>query len=235
MKKLRIPSNLTALAYNSIREYILDGHLDENSRLTEEFLAARLGISKSPIREALTRLESEGLIRIEPRRGAYLRTFSLKSTEELYEVREALESHAMRTAKITPAILEKLKRTMAEMNTHLANDDEARYIEEDIRFHSILAQASENSTLCAILENVQNQIRLFRRKTYDLSSSRAPNDHAAIVRELEKGDLLAAERAMRQHIANVRALLIEFLAREAAGRVPSTPGVSEAAPAALPG
>ena len=73
MKKLKIPSNLTKLAYDSIKEYILDGRLDENSRLTEEFLSTQLGISKSPIREALNRLETEGLIRIEPRKGAYLR------------------------------------------------------------------------------------------------------------------------------------------------------------------
>ena len=62
MKKLKIPSNLTTLAYNSIKEYILEGRLDENSRLTEEFLSTQLGISKSPIREALNRLETEGLI-----------------------------------------------------------------------------------------------------------------------------------------------------------------------------
>lgn len=77
MKKLKIPTNLTTLAYNSIKEYILDGRLDENSRLTEEFLSTQLGISKSPIREALNRLEAEGLIRIEPRKGAYLRRLSV--------------------------------------------------------------------------------------------------------------------------------------------------------------
>ena len=71
MKKIDIPSNLTTLAYNSIREYILQGRLDDASRLTEDFLSNQLGISKSPVREALNRLEAEGLIRIEPRKGAY--------------------------------------------------------------------------------------------------------------------------------------------------------------------
>jgi len=69
MKKLAIPNNLTTMAYNSIKEYIVNGRLDDNSRLTEEFLSTQLGISKSPIREALNRLEAEGLIRIEPRKG----------------------------------------------------------------------------------------------------------------------------------------------------------------------
>src|SRR5438876_11187946 len=99
MKKLKIPANLTALAYNSIKEYILDGRLDESSRLTEEFLSGRLGISKSPIREALTRLEAEGLIRIEARRGAYLPSLTIKEIDELYDLREALEVHAVRTAQ----------------------------------------------------------------------------------------------------------------------------------------
>src|SRR5690349_16822452 len=104
MKKLKIPSNLTTLAYNSIKEYILDGRLDDDSRLTEEFLSTQLGISKSPIREALNRLEAEGLIRIEPRKGAYLRRLSVEEVGELYDLREALETHAVRTAKLTPAL-----------------------------------------------------------------------------------------------------------------------------------
>src|SRR5271157_3292460 len=104
MKKLKIPRNLTTLAYNSIKEYVLDGKLDENSRLTEEFLSATLGISKSPIREALNRLEAEGLIRIEPRRGAYLQAFSIKDIRDLYDLRQALEIHVVHTAELTPEL-----------------------------------------------------------------------------------------------------------------------------------
>src|SRR5499427_1918248 len=105
MRKLKIPTNLTALAYRSIKDYILEGRLDEDSRLTEEFLSSQLGISKSPIREALNRLEAEGLIRIEARRGAYLRRLSIDEINELYDLREALEVHVVRTAKLTPALL----------------------------------------------------------------------------------------------------------------------------------
>src|ERR1700690_3965204 len=89
MKKIKIPSNLTVLAYESIKQHILEGRLDQDSRLTEDFLSKQLGISKSPIREALNRLEAEGLIRIEPRRGAYLQGFSLQDIAELYDLREA--------------------------------------------------------------------------------------------------------------------------------------------------
>src|ERR1035438_1070987 len=106
MRKLKIPTNLTALAYKSIKEYILEGGLDQEYRLTEEFLSTQLGISKSPIREALNRLEAEGLIRIEARRGAYLRSFTNKEVNDLYDVREALEVHAVRTG-VFPSVLRK--------------------------------------------------------------------------------------------------------------------------------
>jgi DNA-binding GntR family transcriptional regulator len=72
IRKLTAPQNLTALAYDSIKRHILEGKLDEDTRLTEEFLSNRLGISKSPVREALNSLQTEGLIHIEPRRGARL-------------------------------------------------------------------------------------------------------------------------------------------------------------------
>src|SRR5690349_11502168 len=138
MKKLKIPSNLTTLAYSSIKEYILDGRLDENSRLTEEFLSTQLGISKSPIREALNRLETEGLIRIEPRKGAYLRRLSADEVGELYDLREALETHVVRTAKVTPALFAGLRASLKRQRAFLKSNDKARYIEEDGYYHAQL-------------------------------------------------------------------------------------------------
>ncbi len=87
---LRIPKypNLTELAYLSVKQYLLDGSLSEGAKLTEESLATQLGISKSPVREALNRLDSEGLLCIESRRGAYVRKFSLKEACDLYDLRE---------------------------------------------------------------------------------------------------------------------------------------------------
>jgi DNA-binding GntR family transcriptional regulator len=210
MKKLKIPANLTALAYNSIKQYILEGRLDENARLTEEFLSNRLGISKSPIREALNRLEAEGLIRIEARRGAYLPTFSMKEIDELYDLREALEVHAAQTAKVTPALLAELKQSIRLLRKHLESNDKANYIEEDVRFHTALVNAAGNELLSKEFESVQNRIWLCRRNTYDLSSSSAPDHHEAIVRGLQ-GDRAAAQRAMSEHIRHVRQKLMQFL------------------------
>ncbi len=215
MEKIKIPSNLTSLAYASIKQYILDGRLDENSRLTEDFLSRQLGISKSPIREALNRLENEALIHIEPRRGAYLRTFTIKEIEDLYELREALESHVVRTVEPTPELIAALRQSVGRLRDLLISNDKSRYIEEDTRFHSELAAATGNAQLCQVLENVQNRIWIFRRKTYDLSSSGAPDFHESILNWLEKGRKDRAEQAMRDHIESVERKLIEFVRQEA--------------------
>jgi DNA-binding GntR family transcriptional regulator len=211
MKKLKIPSNLTTLAYNSIKEYILEGRLDENSRLTEEFLSTQLGISKSPIREALNRLETEGLIKIEPRKGAYLRRMAMDEVTDLYDLREALETHVVRTATLTPVVLKELQQSLKRQRAFLKANDRTHYIEEDVHFHAELAQATGNAHLCAVLENLQNQIWLSRRNTYDLSSSTAPDYHGAIVEALEANQRDKAEAVMREHIQNVKRGLLEFL------------------------
>lgn len=214
MKKLKIPSNLTSLAYDSIKRYILDGKLDEGARLTEEFLSTTLGISKSPIREALNRVETEGLIRIEPRRGAYLRDFTVSDVNDLYGLREALETHVVRTVELSPELIAELRQSVKRMRKFLQENDKARYIDEDMRFHATLATAAANERLYKTLENVQNQIWIFRRKTYNLSSSTASDFHEAIIVALEAGERARAERAMREHIDTVRRKLLEFIERE---------------------
>jgi DNA-binding GntR family transcriptional regulator len=214
VKKIRIPENLTSRAYRAIKDYILDGRFDENTRLTEEFLSQQLGISKSPVREALTRLESERLIQIEPRRGAHLREFSINEIAELYDLREVLEVYAVGRAKLTPALLAALRGCVERSQKHLQVNDKRRYIEEDVNFHALLAAASGNELLTEILRNIQHQVWLFRRKTYDLSRSKATETHAAIVQALEKSDKEEAQRLMREHVTEVRDKLIRYLEQQ---------------------
>jgi DNA-binding GntR family transcriptional regulator len=211
MKRIDIPSNLTTLAYSSIREYILQGRLDETSRLTEDFLSSQLGISKSPVREALNRLEAEGLIRIEPRKGAYLKQLTPVEIDELYDVREALETHVVRTAKVTTSLLMELRQSVRRQRALLKTNDRPHYIQEDVQFHALLAQAAGNGYLGALLGNIQNQIWLSRRKSYELSSSTAPDAHDMIVTALADGDIEAAEAAMRTHVRTVRQRLVQFM------------------------
>lgn len=213
MKKIVKPRNLTALAYDSIKRYILEGKLDEDSRLTEEFLAQQFEISKSPIREALNSLQTEGLIRIEPRRGAYLRRYSAKEVKDLYDLREALEVYAVGIAELNDVLFAELFLSIKDTKKYLKAKNKIKHIEEDARFHGAIARATGNAELCRVLENVQHQIWLCRCKTYDLSSTTAPMAHQAILDALQGGNRKLAQTAMRDHIAHVRKRLLDFLAR----------------------
>lgn len=207
MNKLTIPPNLTELAYQNIKKAILQGKLTKH-RFTEESLSFDLGISKSPIREALNALKNEGLIRIEPRRGVYLREFSIDEISDLYGVREALETYAVSNAKVTPQLLDLLEASIQRTITYLDVDDMDQHIDEDANFHRILVSAAKNKELNRMLGTIQNQIWLFRSQTYRISSGTAPEAHRRIVGALREHDQMAAVAAVREHIRHVRDSLL---------------------------
>jgi len=215
VRKLKIPQNLTSLTYKHVKEYILDGHLKEGDRLTEDFISKQLGISKSPVREALNRLESEGLIQIEPRRGAYIRSFSTKEVADLYDLREALEVHAIETARFSDSLIAELRDSVRRMQAHRAANGRLRYIEEDTRFHALICAATGNGRLSQALEALQNQLRLLRLRTYDLSSSDAVQAHTRIVEALAESNSEEARQLMQQHIRHTCRKLLGHMSRGA--------------------
>jgi DNA-binding GntR family transcriptional regulator len=211
MKKLTNIPNLTELTYRSIKEKLLDGTFSEGTRLTEEQLANQLGISKSPVREALNRLEAEGLVCIESRRGAYVREFSMKELNDLYDFREALELHSIATAEITPVLLSEMAASIERTKKFLAAGDKLKHIEEDLRFHGMIAAASGNAEFCRVFENIQQKSLLCRVKTYHLSGSTSPSGHRKIYQALKSHDRRAAKLAMQKHIQLVKDRLLESL------------------------
>jgi DNA-binding GntR family transcriptional regulator len=218
---LKIPKypNLTELAYLHIKRSILEGSFSDGKRLTEDNLAAQLGISKSPVREALNRLESDGLVTIEPRRGAHVRTFTLQEACELYELREVLEVHAVGLARITPEFLNELAASIDRIKRDLAERNTIAYVEEDIRFHNLIAAASGNNELRRTLENISQKTALFRSRTYRLVAATSPDCHDKIYEALKEGDRKLAQQAMRDHILFFRDTLLRALeAEEANGR-----------------
>ncbi len=216
MKKLTNIPNLTELTYRSIKEKLLDGSFREGTRLTEEQLASQLGISKSPVREALNRLESEGLIAIEARRGAFVREFSRKEVSDLYDFREVLELHSIAAAEIVPELLSQMEESIERTKTFLALGDKAKHIEEDLRFHALIAFASGNSEFVRVFQNIQQKSLLCRYKTYHLSGSTAPISHGKIYDALRRHDREAATWAMREHIRYVKGCLLTSLDSSAA-------------------
>jgi DNA-binding GntR family transcriptional regulator len=211
MLKIEKAPNLTELAYQSVKRHLFDGKVGEGSKLTEEWLSNQLGISKSPVREALNRLETEGLISIESRRGAFVRKFSLKEVRDLYELREVLEVHAVGIVQISPALLADLARSVEHTGQLLTEHNVMAHVEEDVRFHNRIAEATGNEELRRVLENVHQKSLICRSKTYHLSSSTAPLSHGKILQGLRDGDRKAAQEAMREHIVFVRDSLLKFL------------------------
>jgi len=207
IKLAKIP-NLTELTYRSIKQNLLDGTLGELSRLTEESLATQLGISKSPVREALNRLEAEGLVCIEPRRGAYVRQFSAKEIHDLYELREILEVHSIDAAHVTPKLLNDLASSINRTKKFLKEGNKLEHIEEDMRFHTMITAATGNEELCRVLENIQQKTLLCRSKSYELSATTAPVAHMKIYQALKKETRREARLAMREHIVFVRERLL---------------------------
>jgi DNA-binding GntR family transcriptional regulator len=211
MKKIKIPSDLTSLAYRSIKQSILEGQIDQDCRLTESMLSTQLGISRSPIREALNSLATEGLITIQARRGASLRRFTEKEVNDLYDLRKVLEIYAVSTVAITPQLLETLAKSIQRSKALLRANKKNEFIEEDMHFHDTIAQGTGNQPLASTLANVQNQIWLCRCKTYNLSSSRAPQAHQSIVDALKQGNRALAKKCMGDQIDYVRQQLINSM------------------------
>jgi DNA-binding GntR family transcriptional regulator len=228
MNKLVRTPNLTELTYRSIKQTLLQGDLDRSFRITEEYLANRLGISKSPVREALNRLEAEGLIRIEARRGAYVRQFGAKEVRDLFDLRVMLELHSIANAQITPSLLAEMAASIARTEKNLALGDRFKHIEEDMRFHALIAEATGNQELASLFDNVQQKSVLCRMESYDLSASRSPSAHKRVYLAMLHEDRTEARKAMEEHIVYVRdRLLVEAEAR-AESILPLQPELSAA-------
>jgi len=209
LKKLQASASLTEQAHQSIKRYILVRNPGGDVRLTETFFAEQLGISKSPVREALNSLQSEGLLRIEPRRGAYVHKFSRKEISDLYELREAIETFAAAIVPITPRLVAELRRSVERTARLLRSKKKAAYIEEDIFFHRMIVGASGNHELSRVHNNLQDKLWLCRCQTYQLTSSDTPSAHRNITEAIASGDRLRAKKMTRSHIQFVRTALIE--------------------------
>ena len=218
---LKIPENLTQQAFRSIRDEIIRGKIDGQQHLTENYFAERFGISKSPIREALNRLESEGLITIVPRRGAFVVEFSVQDIEEIFELREALEVLVVKDAVLDEKMLARMRASVMSAKHYQEENDKTKYIRADTAFHTTLAEASSNSRLKKILENMRNQMFIVRARTFELSSHTSVKEHLHILEALEQGKRDVAANLMVEHIRAVRTQLVNYLhERESASGIP---------------
>jgi DNA-binding GntR family transcriptional regulator len=214
--------NLTEMTYVSIKKAVLTGLFEPSFRLTEERIATQLGISKSPVREALNRLETEGLIRIKARRGAFVREFSAREISDLFNLRVVLEVHSITSATITSKLLRSLRDSIDQTERILKTGDRAAHVEEDLRFHRLIAEATGNNELCSVFENIQQKSLLCRYKSYELSATSSPLAHKRIYKALAASDQVAAREAMEDHIVYVKNRLLDALEKKQINKAAKT-------------
>ena len=197
---------LRDVVFNTLREAILKGDLKPGERLMELLLAAKLGVSRTPIREAIGMLEQEGLAVTMPRKGAEGAKMTLKDMADVLEIREALDELAVRIAceKITDEQLRRLADVKDAFETSTKTGDVKKIAESDVSFHDVIYEATDNPKLVTLLNNLREQIYRYRveyvkdPKNYPVLIA----EHEAIMEGLWRHDKKAATLAMHEHVKN---------------------------------
>ncbi len=190
--------------YDHLREQILSGGLEPGAELAEVALSEQLGVSRGPIREAIGRLASEGLVTVRPRRGAAVRSLSQEEFLELYQVREALEMMAVKLAvpRLRAQDFETLQALIETMAHHAERDEVAQFFEANVAFHGHLLEVSGNAKLNELYRQLLGQLGRYRLRSLTLRGSlqRSVAEHAAILRAARRGDAERAAHLMSEHI-----------------------------------
>ena len=194
-------------AYHRLRHSIVSGQLHPNERLTENALAERLRVGRTAVRAALVRLDQEGLVTLEPNRGARVRHISDREALEIEEVRAAMEGLLARRAatKVTAAGLRELHEMIEAMRDRVEQGDSIGYSELNASFHQKIWTAADHPTASRIVASLKSQGIRFQYQTAlrPGRAQRSLHEHEAIFAALKAHDADGAETAMRDHLAEV--------------------------------
>lgn len=209
---------LRELVLEAIRDAIINGTLKPRERLMEIQLAEELGVSRTPIREALRKLELEGFIVMIPRKGAFVADMTFKDIADIFEIRAALEGLAAGLAaeRITDEELEKMERHLVEKADAIARGDMERLVEVDTEFHESIYKASRNDRLQGIINNLREQIQRFRATSlaYPGRMKQSLDEHRAIVEAIHARDAALARQVTQEHIENAEQSMIESIKKD---------------------
>lgn len=197
---------LRDVVFDTLRRAILKGELKPGERLMELQLAARLGVSRTPIREAIRMLELEGLAVTVPRRGAQVAKMTEKDMEDVLQIRRALDELAVQLAcdKMTDGQLQTLRRALKDFEDSTKSGDVEKVAQADVAFHDAIYQAADNPKLMNILGNLREQMYRYRvehlkdEATYPALIA----EHQEIYKGFAHRDKEALVKAMARHIMN---------------------------------
>ena len=206
---------LRDVVFNTLRQAILRGELKPGERLMEIQLANKLGVSRTPIREALRKLELEGLVNMVPRKGAEVADITEKSLRDVLEVRKALEELSVQLSceKITEEEIEELKRVAERFKDTLNDQDVTKIAEADVAFHDVIYTATDNQKLILLLNNLREQMYRYRVE-YLKKEEAYPQliaEHEELIDNISKRNKEEATRIMCEHIDNQVATVINVI------------------------
>jgi DNA-binding GntR family transcriptional regulator len=209
--RIRRTESLTSLIRRELERMIEVGELKAGDRLNENALAAKLGVSRGPIREACRGLEQSGLVHVIVNRGVFVREISNHEAAELYDIRAALYALAGRllAPKITKKQVTELRRMVSQMEGAADNGELNVFYPLNVRFHEAIVQFSGNGRLLSMSTSVHREMHLFRRRTLDMPGRMKISnaEHRAIVDALAAKDGNATAQMMEDHVLKSRELL----------------------------
>jgi DNA-binding GntR family transcriptional regulator len=218
---------LRELVFEALREAIIQGRLRPGERLMEIQLAEELGVSRTPVREAIRKLELEGLVLMIPRKGAYVSQISMKDIADVFEIRRALEGLAARLAaeRSTEEEVEALERALVKIAESAEHEDLDEAVALDTDFHEELMKASHNGRLPLLVSNLREQIQRFRLTSLSHPGrvKLAVAEHRKIVDAIAGHDSDRAQNLAYEHIENAENSLMEVI-REAGMTPPASHG-----------
>ncbi|MGE5415307.1 MAG: GntR family transcriptional regulator [Acidobacteriota bacterium] len=206
---------LREVVFETLREAIIGGVLKPGERMMEVQMAEELGVSRTPVREAIRKLELEGFVVMIPRKGAYVAGISLKDVADVFEIRAALEGLAASLAaeRITEEELEELERILVRKAEIIEANDLLQLVEIDTLFHENLYKASRNEKLVQIINNLREQIQRFRSTSlaYPGRMKEALDEHRKIVEAISERNISLAQHLAQEHIENAESSMLEAI------------------------
>lgn len=206
---------LRDVVFKTLRQAILTGELKPGERLMEIHLANHLGVSRTPIREAIRMLELEGLVMMVPRKGAEVSRISKQDISDVLEVRSSIDALAVRLAceRITSEELQKLEKAFRTFKQSVRLGDLSKVADADVEFHNIITHASKNKRLVQMVNHIAERIYRYRIEYIKDTGTHAQliEEHEAILNCVKAGDEGAAEQAILNHIRNQEQSIINQL------------------------
>jgi len=207
------PLPLAKLAYERLREAILSGHMKPGEVYNEMALASEMGVSRTPVREALLELASQGFVTFLPRKGVMVNYFTYQDAEDFFELRAAIELAVIEKVALNAPTLD-FRRAEAELqriNRLAAKKDRASFLKADRSFHLELAHLAGNRRMAAVLNNLRDLISLLGSEalTKPERMGEVMEEHDRIFSSAKAGDPEAAKAAMKAHLHATKAAVLQ--------------------------